>query len=160
MNRLSIALSIACVTVAIGSARATNDQFATSMSPNVAACSRLPLSERGICKAQGASGTSVAQRGMLPGDRRAPMPADAASAKALAACNRLPLSERGICSINARGANYAAATPALTVEERDTIKSENARYRALVAACNRMPVSERNTCVSDAGDDATPGTAG
>jgi hypothetical protein len=98
MNRLSIAVGAACATLAIGSVQAAVDPSESS----IAACSRLPLSERGICKQEALSAAPMAQRTpgttALNGPQRAALKSENERYRArLAACNRMPLSERTTC---------------------------------------------------------------
>ena len=106
MNRLSIALGVACATLAIGAAQAAVDPSAASVAAKVGACGKLPLSERGICKQQALAAAPATRQATGPAAmtdaQRAALKTENERYRArLAACSRMPLSEQTTCVSNA-----------------------------------------------------------
>ena len=144
MKRWSFALGAAILALGAGTALAAVDQDAAN---RVAACGKLPLSERGICKheALGVAPTppplSVAERAKLMTEETS--------------CNKLPRHERVACKQATRSGSQASASPdeLLSLQQERALRAEDARYQAALAECNRLPLSRRTTCISRAGDD-------
>ncbi len=141
MKRWILALSVAMVALAAGTASAAVDPDAAS---RVAACGKLPLSQRGICKHEA---LGVAQR--LPdADRAVPM-------AQLSACEQLPRSDRVACrqeQLFENQAPTASREPPSVAQER-ALRAEDTRYQAAIAQCKRLPLSRWDTCFSQAGND-------
>ncbi len=95
---------VAAPAISIGIAHATVGQAADdSFDAQIAACGRLPLSERGMCKSEvvANSGQFNAEPATSDVVREDHAAWEARFERALAECRRLPLSERGICRSNA-----------------------------------------------------------
>ena len=105
LRRLAIgAALVAGPAMSIGIAHATVGQAADdSFDAQIAACGRLPLSERGICKSEvvANSGPLNAGRATSYAIREDRAAWEARFERALAECSRLPVSERGTCRSNA-----------------------------------------------------------
>lgn len=112
------------MTISIGVAHAVTDQAALAkVTAEVAACGKLPLSERGICKAE-----AVANY-----DQYAAKPA-------------ISDAER-----SARLSTQAKSYQERSIGEREAMDKEMRRYQAALAKCARLPLSERGICKSEAG---------
>lgn len=140
MNWLRIALGVACAAVlSTGVATAAVAPSTAPLTTEMEACHKLPVSERGICKAQATRHFDAVVAASEP----APV-AGAANGSAQS-CARLPVSERGICAT----LNASSQAPELTAAQRTALRSEDARYRVATAACHNLPVSERGICVNE-----------
>ncbi len=144
MKHWSIALGVTILALGAGTAWASVDQDAAN---RVGACSKLPLSQRGICK-QEALGVAQTSSPLSVAGRQALMTEEAT-------CDQLPRSQRVACKEEQRSESYASAArpEPLTPEQKRTLQSEDARYQAALAACKRLPLSRWDTCFSRAGDD-------
>lgn len=144
MKRWSLALGVGLLALGTGTAYAAVDQDAAN---RVAACSKLPLSQRGICK-QEALGVAQTPPPLSANDRQALMADEAA-------CDRLPRSERVACKEGKRTGSYASAASRepLTIQQERALRAEDARYQAALAECKRLPLSRWDSCFSRAGDD-------
>ena len=148
MKRWYILGSIALSMLAFGGVAHSAVTSNSTVGSRMAACGRLPLSERGVCKQEVLnSNSSNGAQAMSMQDRDAIAASNAAFERSVATCNRLPLSERGICKVEPHSANAVAIPDA----QRDEMNADNARYRARLASCARLPISERTTCASEAG---------
>jgi hypothetical protein len=139
MRRWSFAVGVTLLALGTGTAYAAVDQDAAS---RVGACSKLPLSQRGICKHE-ALGVAQTATPLSVAGRQALMTKEAT-------CDRLPRSERVACK--KEGYASAPAEP-MTPQQERTLRSEDARYQAALAECRRLPLSRWDTCFSQAGDD-------
>lgn len=139
MKRWSVALGVTLLALGTGTAYAAVDQDAAS---RVGACSKLPLSQRGICKHE-ALGVAQTPPPLSANERQELMAKEAT-------CDRLPRSERVACKKESSA--WAPAEP-MTLQQERTLRSEDARYQAAIAECKRLPLSRWDTCFSQAGDD-------
>lgn len=139
-------LSASLLLVIFAAATAHADTFAVSPTPTtIAACNKLPVSQRGMCKSQ------VGWSQTMPASGAINQTASARTASAMKECKSLPVSDRGVCQ---EQAGYGQKVPeGLAPNQRVALEQANAKYKAQVAACNRMPVSDHNICVSQAGYD-------
>lgn len=145
MKRWSSALGVTLLAaLGTGAAYAAVDQDAAN---RVGACSKLPLSQRGICK-QEALGVAQTPPALSADERQALMADEAA-------CDRLPRSERVACRDGQRPGSYASAASREphTLRQERALNAEDARYQAALAECKRLPLSRWDTCFSRAGDD-------
>jgi len=86
------------------------DQAATDANRReMAACKKLPQSERGICAEEAGYGAPAMHRSLSPAQQAALDREDAHYETAMAACSRLPLSERTTCA--SRAGNDRALAP-------------------------------------------------
>jgi hypothetical protein len=123
MKRWSFALGAAILALGAGTALAAVDQDAAN---RVAACGKLPLSERGICKheALGVAPTppplSVAERAKLMTEETS--------------CDRLPRHERVACKQATRSESQASAAP-----------DDCSRFNRNVRCAPRTPATRRRS---------------
>ena len=75
----------------------------------MAACKRLPLSERGTCEAQAGYGQAVMSRSLTPAQQAALDRENDRYKKAAAECGRLPVSDRTMCMSQAGSDRTLAA---------------------------------------------------
>ena len=74
------------------------DQAASATTRSeMAACKKLPLSQRGICADQAGYGQPVMRHSLSPAQRKTLGQENARYEAAMAACKRLPVSERTTC---------------------------------------------------------------
>ena len=130
-----------------GVAHAASAAPDSTVANRIAACGRLPLSERGICKDQAVLSAPSGAQGLSAEDQRTLAASNAAYDRAVADCNRLPLSERGICKVRPHAASVASAPE----PQRNATYTGDARFKARLASCGRLPLSERTTCASEVG---------
>ena len=97
MDHRMAALAALSAALAVGSAYAAPRQDAnnTAGTPQVS-CSRLPLSERGICQSETAHGAMAAPT-WTPAQQRLLRAESKRYSAELAQCARMPLSERNTC---------------------------------------------------------------
>jgi hypothetical protein len=154
---IASALIVLGFIVSTGAANAaTGPSAIDEIKTAIAACGKLPLSERETCK-------SEAQARYDPALTPAPHPGTNESIvaalharykEAMAACARLPISERNTCTAQAAAAYFgprAKLDYPMSASAQHAITDETRRYEAALATCAKLPLCERTTCESDAG---------
>jgi hypothetical protein len=93
-RRSVLPFAIAAFALSLGGAWASAH---AATGQDVAACGKLPASERGICEQEAGYGQRNMQQPLTPAQQQAIARESAQYRKATAACKRLPSSERTTC---------------------------------------------------------------
>ena len=96
MDHRMAALAALFAALAVGGANAAPRQDAHTAGTSQASCSRLPLSERGICQSETAR-SAVPAPSLTPAQQRTLSNENKRYNAELAQCHRMPLSERNTC---------------------------------------------------------------
>ncbi len=109
MDHRMAALAAIFAALAVGSANAAPRQDAHAAGTPQVSCSRLPLSERGICQSETAH-SAVATPALTPAQQRVLSAENERYSAELAQCHRMPLSERNTCISDAGRASALGST--------------------------------------------------